>query len=447
MVERFNATMKQTLRKLVDKSTDDWDLCLPYLMWAYRGTEHASTGFSPHELVYGTKMRDGLDELVEKWTESESTDEVSVVEYMRTLRERMDRVRESMKDNEQKAKAQHKKYHDRTTTTREFNEGDMVLVLLPKRKNKLLTEWLGPYQVTQKKSDVTYEVDMADHKKRKRIFHINALKKWHSPVPAVLYAEECSENVEPLTWNDSDHTATVGSLTPDQLQDLTNLKKRFNDVVSDVPGRTTLIEHSIETEDNKPIRLPAYRLPQAMQTTLRDEIKQMLDQGIIRPSTSEWAAPIILVPKKDGSKRLCVDFRRLNKVTKADPYPIPRVDELIDRIGHAQYITALDLTKGYWQVPVAKESQAKTAFVTPFGKYEFTTMPFGLVGAPSTFQRLMDCVLEETHDFAAAYLDDVIVYSDSWEKHLQHLRAVFTKLRKAGLTINTFPAVAAYRRH
>ena len=100
-----------------------------------------------------------------------------------------------MKDNEQKAKAQHKKYHDRTTTTKEFNEGDMVLaiVLLPKRKNKLLTKWHGPYQV-----------DMADHKKRKRIFHTNALKKWHSPVPAVLYTEECSENVEPLTWNNSD---------------------------------------------------------------------------------------------------------------------------------------------------------------------------------------------------------------------------------------------------
>ena len=95
-------------------------------------------------------MRDGLDELVEKWTESESTDEVSVVEYVRTLREHMDRARESMKGSERKAKAQPKKYHDRTTTTREFNEGDMVLVLLPKRKNKLLTEWLGPYQVTQK---------------------------------------------------------------------------------------------------------------------------------------------------------------------------------------------------------------------------------------------------------------------------------------------------------
>ena len=139
------------------------------------------------------------------------------------------------------------------------------------------------------KSDVTYEVDMADHKKRKRIFHINALKKWHSPVPAVLYTEECSENVEPLTWNDSDYTVTAGSLTPDQLQYLNNLKK-FSDAVSNVPGQTTLIEHSIKTEDNKLICLPAYRLPQAMQTTLREEFKQMLDQGIVRLSTSEWAA-------------------------------------------------------------------------------------------------------------------------------------------------------------
>ena len=125
---------------------------------------------------------------------------------------------------------------------------------------------------------------------------------------------------------------------------------------------------------------------------------------------------------------LCVDFRRLNHVTKADPYPIPRVEELIDRLRNAKCITALDLTKGYWQVPVEKESQKKTAFITPFGKYEFTTMPFGLMGAPSTFQRLMDKVLEDVHQFAAAYLDDVIIHSDTWEQHVQHLMHVFQNL-------------------
>ena len=434
MVERFNATLKKTLRKLVDKSTEDWDLCLPYLMWAYRGTEHASTGYSPYELVYGKEMRDGLDELAERWKE-DTTDPVPVVEYLRLLRERMERVRESMRENEQKAKTQHKKYHDRKTTTRDFKEGDMVLVFLPKKQNKLLTEWLGPYPILQKKSNVTYEVDMTDHKKRKRTFHVNALKQWNSPVPAVLLAAEC-EDVEPLTWNDNQEEKTSSNqLSPNQQRDLKELKKEFADVISDIPGRTDVIEHSVDTGEASPVRLPPYRIPQALRDTLREEIKEMLTQGIIVPSTSEWAAPIILVPKKDGSKRLCVDFRRLNHVTKADPYPIPRVEELIDRLGNAKYITALDLTKGYWQVPVEKESQKKTAFITPFGKYEFTTMPFGLMGAPSTFQRLMDKVLEDVHQFAAAYLDDVIIHSDTWEQHVQHLTYVFQNLRKAGLRI------------
>ena len=135
--------------------------------------------------------------------------------------------------------------------------------------------------------------------------------------------------------------------TPDQQRDLEKLKEEFSDVISDVPGRTTVVEHHIATGDATPIRRPPYRLPHALRETLREEIRELLALGIIRPSTSEWAAPIILVPKKDGSKRLCVDFRKLNQVTRADPYPIPRIEELIDRVGNAKFISALDLTKGY----------------------------------------------------------------------------------------------------
>ena len=171
---------------------------------------------------------------------------------------------------------------------------------------------------------------------------------------------------------------------------------------------------------------------------MREEIRELLALGIIRPSTSEWAAPIILVPKKDGSKRLCVDFRKLNQVTREDPYPIPRIEELIDRVGNAKFISALDLTKGYWQVPVDKESQPKTAFVTPFGKYEFTTMPFGLMGAPATFQRLMDKVLEDV-DFADAYIDDSIVHSDTWEEHLHSIHQQFQRLGHIDFSIPCCP--------
>ena len=110
------------------------------------------------------------------------------------------------------------------------------------------------------------------------------------------------------------------------------------------------------------------------------------------------------------------------------------MDELIDRLGNAKFITTLDLTKGYWQVPVAPESRAKTAFVTPFGKYQFLTMPFGLMGAPSTFQRMMDDLLRDLHLFSAAYIDDIVIFSEDWDQHVKHVRAVFQKLGEAGLS-------------
>ena len=119
----------------------------------------------------------------------------------------------------------------------------------------------------------------------------------------------------------------------------------------------------------------------------------MLKDGIIEPSRSEWSFPLVIVKKSDGSLRLCVDYRRLNQISEFDAYPMPRVEDIIDRIGRSQFISTMDLTRGYWQVPVAAEDKPKTAFVTPFGLFQYNVMPFGLKGAPATFQRLMDQVL------------------------------------------------------
>jgi len=143
---------------------------------------------------------------------------------------------------------------------------------------------------------------------------------------------------------------------------------------------------------------------------------------------------MVLVGKQDGSMRVCVDFRRLNEVTPMDAYPMPHVDELIDKLGSARYVTTLDLSRGYWQVPVAEESRPLTAFVTPYGLYQFRVMPFGLNGAPATFQRLMDEVLRGLEGFSAAYIDDVVIFSTTWEDHLKAVRSVLGRLRQAGLT-------------
>ena len=284
---------------------------------------------------------------------------------------------------------------------------------------------------------------MHDTRKRKRIFHVNMLRKWNQPPTPSFWAEEAQEehtdSEEMPLWSNCPEKIkaepNIGAqLTKAQGTQLTALLQGFCTSLQDKPGRTTVTMHHIPVKSNSPVRLPPYRLPHAYREAVQKEIAAMLEEGIIKRSTSEWAAPIVLVPKKDGTLRFCVDYRRLNTLTRVDAYPMPRIDDLIDQLSKAKYITTLDLARGYWQVPVAKEDQCKTAFTTPFGLYEFNVMPFGLCGAPATFQRMMDTVLHGLEQFSAAYLDDIVIYSNTWNEHLQHIQAVFKRLRHAGLT-------------
>ncbi|XP_065277149.1 uncharacterized protein LOC135893275 [Emys orbicularis] len=161
----------------------------------------------------------------------------------------------------------------------------------------------------------------------------------------------------------------------------------------------------------------------------------MLALGVIQPSASPWASPVVLVPKKDGSIRFCVDYRKLNAITVSDAYPMPRTDEILDKLGGARYLTTLDLTKGYWQVPLDPEARAKSAFTTPIGLLEFLVLPFGLKRAPATFQRLVDQLLRGMEGFALAYIDDICVFSQTWEEHVAQVKRVLGRLQDAGLTI------------
>ena len=200
------------------------------------------------------------------------------------------------------------------------------------------------------------------------------------------------------------------------------------------PKKTNLTKHRIITKTDRPVKLPAYRLPHAYRETVLKELEEMEKSGVIEPSQSEWAAPIVIVKKKDGSLRICVDYRRLNSVTAMDAYPMPRTDELIDKLGKAKYITTLDLARGYWQVPMNEEDKDKTAFITPKGLYQFRVMPFGLCGAPATFQRMMDRVIRGLESSVAVYLDDVVIFSETWDDHIQHVREVLKRLREYKLT-------------
>ena len=175
----------------------------------------------------------------------------------------------------------------------------------------------------------------------------------------LLHEEKDQDNGENL--------CTGRHLNDGQLRELQNLLNQYSDVMQTKPGRTHLAEHNIETGAARPVKQPPYRLPHAYQDEVLKELAEMEKEGVIESSMSEWASPMVLVKKKDGSLRMCVDYRRLNSVSQADAYPMPHIDELIDQMGKAQYISTMDLSCGYWQVPVEAASRDKTAFVTPQG--------------------------------------------------------------------------------
>ncbi len=163
----------------------------------------------------------------------------------------------------------------------------------------------------------------------------------------------------------------------------------------------------------------------------------MLDRKIIRPSFSPWAAPVVLVPKKGGGQRFCIDFRGLNSKTYLDGYPMLQIHEILESLHGAAIFSTLDLKSGYWQVEMEPESIPKTAFTTSSGLYEFLRLPFGLKNSAASFQRLMELVLKDVKGKSCfVYIDDVVVYSKSEEEHLVHLRAVFQCLSRVGLTLN-----------
>ncbi|CAM4550039.1 unnamed protein product [Caretta caretta] len=243
----------------------------------------------------------------------------------------------------------------------------------------------------------------------------------------VYYEGKCAGGVEEVNLS-----MTLGRMQRQQIQELCT---SYAPTFSATPGLTERAYHSIDTGNAHPIRVQPYRVSPQAKTAIEREIQDMLQMGVIRPSESAWASPVVLVPKPDGEIRFCVDYRKLNAVTRPDNYPMPRTDELLEKLGRAQFISTLDLTKGYWQVPLDESAKERSAFITHLGLYEFNVLPFGLRNAPATFQRLVDGLLAGLGEYAVAYLDDVAIFLDSWADHLEHLQKVLERIREAGLTV------------
>ena len=459
LVERFNGTLKSMLKKLCATEPRQWHRFINPALFAYREVPQESTGFSPFELLYGRTVRGPMTVLKQMWTQQDAEDEVkSSYQYMFDLRKRLEDVMELATKNLQTNQARYKAYFDKSAKVREFNNDDKVLILLPTDSNKLLMQWKGPYKILEKLGFNNYSIEING---KVKTYHANMLKKYHTRMTAEvpelkvgiaelvecasvgMVVEDAEDGKEHSTLPQLQATSSGESikdikigreLEKSQVSELTTLLQDYENIFSDKPGNSKVLEHKITLTTEKPIFSRAYKLPYATRESLKKDIEDMVEMGVIRKSTSPYASPIVLVKKPDGSNRLSVDYRKLNKITIFDPEPMTTAEDLFQKLTNDRYFSKLDLSKGYWQIPVAEQDIEKTAFVTPDGHFEFLKMPFGMINSAATLVRAMRHVFQGLEN-VDNYIDDIIIHTKTWKEHLEVLKEVLVRLEKAGFSI------------
>ena len=268
----------------------------------------------------------------------------------------------------------------------------------------------------------------------------------HRPItigtsPSVLSIHTGIETETQMDLNPNDHfdlSEVKTRVSPEDFQRVEFLLRQYQSVWDPTQSlrATNLVEMDIDLVDNKPFYLSPYNTSPDGRNYVAKAVADMEKDGVVRKSNSPWGSPILLVPKPDGTWRFCIDFRRLNRNTVTDAYPLPRMDDILQRAGGHNWYTALDERSGYWQIKMNKQDIPKTAFVTPDGHYEWVRMPFGLVNAPAIFQRLTDALLIGIKwQYCAGYIDDIIIWSNTFSDHLQHVEEVFRRMQQANLQL------------
>lgn len=464
-LERFHQTLKSLLRIYCMETGKDWVEGLPFLMFAVRGTVQESLGFSPAELVFGHVVRGPLKLLSEQFLAEESPRK-SVLDYVSTVREHLHKAWELARVHLVEVQSKMKFRYDKDSLQRNFQPGDKVLVLLPLPGSPMQARFSGPYQIEKKLNDTNYAVSTPDRKRKIRVCHINMLKAYISrdgvksqpdPVDLLPVVANTAVNLSPVYSPDldglccKDAIASCGTLSNSailhnlqlhlsylpaaQCDCVVQLIEKYHMLFNDVPSQTTMVTHDIDVGECRPIKQHPYRANPNKRQVMKNEVEYLLTHGFAVPSQSPWSSPCLLVPKPDGLWRFCTDFRKVNSVTKADSFPLPRIEDCVDRVGSASFVTKLDLLKGYWQVPLTPRASEVSAFVTPDCFLQYTSMAFGMRNAPATFQRLMLKVLSGVPK-CEVYLDDIVIYSAMWEEHVQTLELVFKRLLEAHLTLN-----------
>ena len=468
-LERWHQTLKSVLRKYCLETGRDWDEGVPFALFAVREIVQESLGFSPAELVMGHTVRGPLHVLKDQLSSGSTVAPAeSVLQYVARFRERLHSACAMAKEALSSTQESMKLHFDKRSVARELQPGDQVLVLMPMQGSSLSSRFSGPYEIERKLSETDYVIRTPDRRRKTRVCHVNMLKLYHSRIQggdnavggvksmATLVVSPGSEDGQVCQDDDEDGLdlrvpqqmprllnsellqslhSHLSYLEDSKQIDVIDLVTEFTCLFSDVPSRTTAIEHDIDVGSARPIKQHPYRVNAVKRDVMKKEVDYLVDNGLATASASPWSSPCILIPKPDGTFRFCTDYRRVNSVTVPDSYPLPRMDDCVDTIGSAQYVTKLDLLKGFWQVSLSARACEISAFVTPDSFQQYTVMAFGMRNAPATFQRLVNCVLAGVPS-CTAYLDDLVVYSKQWGEHMATLKQVFQRLAGASLTLN-----------
>lgn len=467
-LERWHQTLKSMLRKYCIETEKDWDEGLPFVLFAAREAIQESLRFSPAELVFGHTLRSPLKILKEKILEINVSPQENILDYVCKFRERLHQSCAFAKETLGESQRSMKKHYDQSALSRSFAKGEKVLALLPVPGSTLSAKFSGPYVVQEKLSETDYVISTPERRRKSRVCHINMLKPYYSrdpngnpdrqtgqPLPSTcssaLIVRECSDSAveDGLTLRSISYQSSrlsnsemlkvlpnqLSHLTEEQKNDIIVLLNSYPELFRDVPTQTSVLKHDIDVAGAKPIKQHPYRTNPVKRILMNGETDYMLQHGFAKQSSSPWSSPCLLEMKPDGSPRFITDFRKVNSVTVIDSYPLPRIEDCVDTIGNANFVSKLDLLKGYWQVPLTDRASEISAFVTPDQFLQYTVMAFGMCNAPATFQRLVNTVLSGLPN-CNAYLDDLIVYTSTWEEHIKILKAVFTRLADASLTVN-----------
>ena len=382
VIERFHRTLNAIVAKTAE-CKGNWAKVIPMALYFVRCTPSATTGVSPFLATHGWEPQIPLQVLYQSWVDTE-LGPIDLSEWVDLNTDRLDQARDVATSS--KLAASHKRAQVWNARARErvFKVGDKVWIRKPGLGTKLRESWEGPGVILKVNSPVSYRVQT--DKRTMGTVNIQQLKLAGSEQVKKITTVIEDTGHEELVNTFASANIQAQTLSEEQQTQLSAALSKYGSVLTKEPGLTELVQFDIDTGDAEPIHQRPYSTPVALKASVDNEISWLLEKGYIIPSSSPWASPMVTVRKADGSARLCVDFRKINSLTRQTPFYMPRVEEVIEGVSRARFISKLDLSKGFYQVQLTEAAQPKTAFTCHRGAFQFTRMPFGVKNAPACFQ-------------------------------------------------------------